>query len=299
MYTLKDFILERVDAGDKYAIEWLYGEDTKEINESLNESKGDRKMFKAFITNLGKYNEGELEGEWLEFPCTEEQFEDCLKRIGIGSTDEFGQPYEEYFVTDYDGGFGGYDELGEYPTYEELNDFGEKLEELSNLDEAYGEGFVSALLKNEDIDYVLDHIDDMTVIETSGWGDNYADIAYYYVDDAMGGVDQLDKETIETYFDYDALGRDLGFDSYENDDYDPDDPDSEEYISAGEYWCGDEYASDQEIGEAFVEQVGMDGVANLEYYFDYDAYGRDIAINDGYYQITTDDYTRYWVCIYG
>ena len=26
--------------------------------------------FAAFITNLGKYNEGELVGEWVKFPTT-------------------------------------------------------------------------------------------------------------------------------------------------------------------------------------------------------------------------------------
>lgn len=28
--------------------------------------------FEAFVTNLGKYNEGELVGEWVHFPTTEE-----------------------------------------------------------------------------------------------------------------------------------------------------------------------------------------------------------------------------------
>ena len=27
----------------------------------------------AFVTNLGKYNEGELVGEWVHFPTTEEE----------------------------------------------------------------------------------------------------------------------------------------------------------------------------------------------------------------------------------
>ena len=30
--------------------------------------------FAAFITNLGKYNEGELVGEWVKFPTTAEEF---------------------------------------------------------------------------------------------------------------------------------------------------------------------------------------------------------------------------------
>ena len=29
--------------------------------------------FEAFVTNLGKYNEGELVGEWVHFPTTEEE----------------------------------------------------------------------------------------------------------------------------------------------------------------------------------------------------------------------------------
>lgn len=248
-------------------------------------------MFKAWIGNLGKYNEGELVGEWLEFPCDEEEFEACLKRIGIGSTDEFGAPYEEYFVADYDSDFGS-GELGEYPSYEELNEFGEKCEELEELDDTYGAGFAHSLIKEVgDIDEVLDNADDLIVFE----GDSDSDIGYYWVEEVDGGVEHLDKDTLERYFDYEALGRDLGFDEYENNDYDPDDPDSEEYITAGEYWCGDANASDYDIGEAFVDQVGFDSVSNPEAYFDYDAYGRDINLEGNYYNVKTDDYTYYWV----
>ena len=31
--------------------------------------------FEAFITNLGKYNEGFLVGEWVEFPVTNEEMQ--------------------------------------------------------------------------------------------------------------------------------------------------------------------------------------------------------------------------------
>ncbi|MGX5287622.1 antirestriction protein ArdA, partial [Morganella morganii] len=40
-------------------------------------------MISVFITNLGKYNEGELVGEWLELPATSKEIEHCLVRIGI------------------------------------------------------------------------------------------------------------------------------------------------------------------------------------------------------------------------
>ena len=31
--------------------------------------------FEAFVTNLGKYNEGMLVGEWVKFPTTEEEMQ--------------------------------------------------------------------------------------------------------------------------------------------------------------------------------------------------------------------------------
>ena len=71
--------------------------------------------FEAFITNLGKYNEGELVGEWVKFPTTSEELQKVFERIGIGSKDEFGNPYEEWFISDYDCYVSGlYDKLGEY-----------------------------------------------------------------------------------------------------------------------------------------------------------------------------------------
>ena len=71
--------------------------------------------FAVFITNLGKYNEGELIGEWVKFPTSAEEIRTALDSIGIGQEDDFGNPYEEWFITDYDCYVDGlYDKLGEY-----------------------------------------------------------------------------------------------------------------------------------------------------------------------------------------
>ena len=68
--------------------------------------------FAAFITNLGKYNEGELVGEWVKFPTTAEELKKVFDRIGIGQKDDFRQPYEEWFITDYAGYVGAlYDKM--------------------------------------------------------------------------------------------------------------------------------------------------------------------------------------------
>ena len=41
-------------------------------------------LLEAYITNLGKYAEGQLVGETLKFPTTAEEVQSLLKRIGVG-----------------------------------------------------------------------------------------------------------------------------------------------------------------------------------------------------------------------
>ena len=72
--------------------------------------------FEAFITNLGKYNEGFLVGEWVKFPVTNEEMQAVFRRIGIG------RRYEEWFITDYDCPDAAIGKvLGEYESLSELN----------------------------------------------------------------------------------------------------------------------------------------------------------------------------------
>ena len=40
-------------------------------------------ILEAYITNLGKYAEGQLVGETLKFPTTTEEVQALLKRIGV------------------------------------------------------------------------------------------------------------------------------------------------------------------------------------------------------------------------
>lgn len=40
-------------------------------------------LLEAYITNLGKYAEGQLVGETLKFPTTAEEVQSLLKRIGV------------------------------------------------------------------------------------------------------------------------------------------------------------------------------------------------------------------------
>ena len=40
-------------------------------------------LFEAYVTNVGKYSEGQLVGETLKFPTTAQEVEALLKRIGV------------------------------------------------------------------------------------------------------------------------------------------------------------------------------------------------------------------------
>lgn len=242
---------EQISNGEDEAKELLDMNESLSINEAVESP-----YFKAFITNLGKYNEGELVGEWVEFPIDEDEFEEILERIGINDY------YEEWFVTDYDCNLDSFNwsELGEYPGYDRLNEFGELVESIDDI-----EAVENALEVNSDLEEVIEGLDNGSITFVSGIN-NDEDLGYYYID-MMGGIT---SDLAEEYIDYEALGRDISFDSYEDDDGND--------ISAGEYWCGDEDASDREIGETFVEEVGVDGVSNLDSYFDYEAYGRDIRM---------------------
>lgn len=51
---------------------------------------------KIFLKNVGKYNEGELVGEWVELPVSQGELQEVFDHIGIN------EEYEEYFITDYD-----------------------------------------------------------------------------------------------------------------------------------------------------------------------------------------------------
>ena len=159
-------------------------------------------MFEVFITNLGRYNEGHLDGEYLKLPATTEQVQALLKRIHVD-----GVQYEETFITDYEIDIPGlYDCLGEYESVDELNYLAALLEEL---DEHELEKFGAAVEYGEYTRSVKDLINLAQNLDCydyfPGVSDN-EDLGYYLVDD-LGMIDIPDHVT--NYFDYEAYGRDM------------------------------------------------------------------------------------------
>lgn len=149
-------------------------------------------MMNIALTNLGKYNEGELIYKWVELPATEEEIEAAKKKIGIN------EYYEEWFITDYEC---DYMQIGEYDNIDELNEIAEALDDLDE-DEAI---IVKALLDDGyDLEEALNKKDDCRLWDTT----DMSDIAYDYYYECYAPNNNI-PDFIERYLDFDAMGRDM------------------------------------------------------------------------------------------
>lgn len=151
---------------------------------------------KIYLTNLGKYNEGELVGEWVELPSSQEELEKVFERIGIN------EEYEEYFITDYECDLY---EVGEYENIDKLNDIAERIKELDEE----GSKVVKALIQK--LDYTLDEaIDKVNSGDYMIYNDceNMTDVAYQVVEEC-GYLENV-PDNVARYFDYESFGRELG-----------------------------------------------------------------------------------------
>ena len=166
--------------------------------------------FAAFITNLGKYNEGELVGEWVKFPTTAEELKEVFKRIGIGQKDDFGQPYEEWFITDYDCYVDGlYDKLGEYESLDELNYLASKLDEMSDSEYAQFQAGMEMGDHCGSLQEIINLTENLDCYEVYPHIADYDDLGRYYIEELE--VMQI-PEHLQNYIDYEAYGRDVAMD---------------------------------------------------------------------------------------
>ena len=86
---------------------------------------------KIYITNLAKYNEGVLKGEWVSLPIDETALQSKIKNI-LGSD-------EELFISDYEAPV----KIDEYDSISDLNDLAGQFAEIQETDD------VIAAISNE------------------------------------------------------------------------------------------------------------------------------------------------------
>lgn len=151
-------------------------------------------MIKIYLTNLGKYNEGELIGEWVDLPISKEELETVKERIGIN------ERYEEYFISDYETDIDGLT-IGEYANIEELNEIAEQ---FNDLDE-YQLLCLKALLENgAEPEEAINQIDDCMVYYDCS---DMTEVAEAYCEES--GILNSIPENLRYYFDFEAFGRDM------------------------------------------------------------------------------------------
>lgn len=162
-------------------------------------------ILEAYVTNLGKYTEGELVGAPLKFPTTTEAVQDLLKRIGVD-----GVRYEEIFITNFESDvLGLYNHLGEYENIDELNYLACV---LSDLDEYELKKFEAVIDSGEYTSSVKN------LINLAQNLDNYEFYPNIDSETALGEMYLLEvdgsqvPENLIDYIDYEAYGRDARID---------------------------------------------------------------------------------------
>ena len=228
--------------------------------------------FAAFITNLGKYNEGELVGEWVKFPTTAEEMKEVFKRIGIGQKDDFGNPYEEWFITDYDCYVDGlYDKLGEYENLDELNYLASKLDEMSDSEYAQFQAGMEMGDHCGSLQEIINLTENLDCYEVYPNIEDYDDLGRYYIEELE--VMQV-PEHLQNYIDYEAYGRDVAMDengSFTNQGYVRDTGDRFcEYYDGERGSIPDEYrvmAFQDDLPEEEKSEWAMDIAFDLDEFF--------------------------------
>lgn len=145
---------------------------------------------RVYISNLGKYNEGELVGDWFTPPIN---FEEVKERLGLNGE------YEEYAIHDYELPF----DINEYTSIEEINRLCALVEEI--------EGTPIYYEMKELINYWFTNLEDLLenkddIIHYSDC-DSMEDVARYYVEET-GQLGEV-PTNLQNYIDYQALGRDM------------------------------------------------------------------------------------------
>jgi len=150
-------------------------------------------MLKIYVTNLRKYNEGQIIGEWVSLPC--EDIKEVLEKISNSDNDEL-------FISDYETDINGL-KVSEYDNILELNTIAEEIEEMRE-DELIA--LQAYLEEYNNMEQALEEVrqGNYTIYENC---DNMEDVAYQVVNDC-GLLDGV-PEQVKMYFDYEACGRDM------------------------------------------------------------------------------------------
>ena len=88
---------------------------------------------KVFVSNLAKYNDGQLNGQWTTLPVDNVNT-DILDKLELGGNSKDGYR-DEWFISDYEAPF----EIGEHDNLYKLNELAESLNDYDSIEDVYWE----------------------------------------------------------------------------------------------------------------------------------------------------------------
>ena len=155
---------------------------------------------KGFIANSEKHLEGELIGEWITFPISEEELNEVLKRIGVGENNYICpkcKNHKEYIFYDWCCDFKH--DFSAYENIEDINYYAEQLKfwDKYTLRAACECWLAKTVLNEEPNNFVLYPLcyDEKT-------------LGLYYAS-KINCINFHDDEVLKKYFDFERYGRDL------------------------------------------------------------------------------------------
>ncbi len=157
-------------------------------------------MMSVYLTNLGRYVEGSLIGEWVNLPVGDDELKKVFQRIGINKR------YEEWFITDYDVDICNMSNVvGEYSSLKALNKLAVKLDELDYWEKEKLRAVIEAESPSDiaTIIEMIENLDDWDLLIAIY---NEEDLGFYYAEECCC-IDI--PENLKSYFDYAAFGRDV------------------------------------------------------------------------------------------
>jgi antirestriction protein len=161
-------------------------------------------MLDIFVNTWGNYNENGADGgEWVTLPMDADELQEKLESIAenMGDMDPEFAIHDYEWTCDWEG-----DEISEYDNIEELNEYCQKLSELSEYESLVYSAAVEIWGKK----YVdLNNLEEYNLY--TDIKDNY-DLGYYWA--VESGCYDLDKMGhLSNYFDYEGFGRDIAFEA--------------------------------------------------------------------------------------
>ena len=161
-------------------------------------------MLDIFINTWGNYNENGADGgAWVTLPLEPEELEEVLENIAkrMGDNDPEFTIHDYEWTCEWEG-----EEISEYDDIFELNEYCQRLSELSDYEAHVYSAAVEIWGKNS-VD--LDDLDEYNLY--TDIKDNY-DLGYYWA--VESGCYDLDKMGhLSNYFDYESFGRDIALES--------------------------------------------------------------------------------------